>query len=135
METAVEMKIPAKDLTLEGERGTVTLHPPFSDIGYSPIPVKLLSCRRKEGQVSVNMCMYLATPHSSTPTYVANFNSSTPTYVATFNSSTPTYVATPHSSTPTYVATSHSSTPMYVRMYQPPTVVPLCTYVCINLPL
>ena len=53
METAVDFSIPAKDLTVEGVEGSVTLHPPFSDIGYCPIPVKLYSCHRREGQVSM----------------------------------------------------------------------------------
>ena len=52
MDVCTTILVPSKDILIEGSNGLVQLKPPFSDeIGYSPIPVTLLSFKRRDGQV------------------------------------------------------------------------------------
>ena len=42
---------------LQGSHGEVTLSPPFSDLGYRPIPLLLISYKWRTGQVCVSVCL------------------------------------------------------------------------------
>ena len=52
LDVATTFNIPAKGVHIEGEKGPVTIPPPFNEeIGYAPVAVTLLSAHHRDGQV------------------------------------------------------------------------------------
>ena len=75
LDVATTFNIPAKGVHIEGEKGPVTIPPPFNEeIGYAPVAVTLLSAHHRDGQVrwlplcAVMRCMYV---HVHVSMYVA----------------------------------------------------------------
>ena len=66
LDVATTFNIPAKGVHIEGEKGPVTIPPPFNEeIGYAPVAVTLLSAHQRDGQVrwlppcAAMRCMYM----------------------------------------------------------------------------